>query len=130
VDKDNNTVSLTEPKPGKVILVPKLYDYNKQEFQNYFTSTNLTYKLYPEVKQGETSPFVIERRPDNTLLVRFNTAESSGYKIDKFNENLDYYLVIEAEVAYKITYEFMVYTDTRDSNDPTYLSDAAKALGK
>ena len=130
VDKDNNTVSLTEPKPGKVILVPKLYDYNKQELEDYFTSTNLTYKLYPEVQQGETSPFVIERRTDNTLLVRFNTAESSGYKIDKFSENLDYYLVVEAEVAYKITYEFMVYTDTKDANDPTYLSDAAKALGK
>ena len=42
----------------------------------------------------------------------------------------DYYLVIEAEVAYKITYNFLKYTDTDDSEDPTYLSEEDALLGK
>jgi hypothetical protein len=37
---------------------------------------------------------------------------------------------MEAEVPYKMVYNFMVYTDTDDEEDPTFLSEEAELLGK
>ena len=129
VDKDNNTVSLSEPKAGKVMIVPKLYDYNKKELTNHFTSTNITYKFFP-YETNESLPFKLDRvNGDGSILLRWNTAYN-GYSLDKLNEATDYYLVLEAEVEYQITYNFLVYTDTTDVNDPTYLSPELKELGK
>ena len=129
VDKDNNTVSLSEPKAGKVMIVPKLYDYNKKELTNHFTSTNITYKFFP-YETNESLPFKLDRvNGDGSVLLRWNTAYN-GYSLDKLNEATDYYLVLEAEVEYQITYNFLVYTDTTDVNDPTYLSPELKELGK
>ena len=129
VDKDNNTVSLSEPKAGKVMIVPKLYDYNKKELTNHFTSTNITYKFFP-YETNESLPFKLDRvNGDGSVLLRWNTAYN-GYSLNKLNEATDYYLVLEAEVEYQITYNFLIYTDTTDVNDPTYLSPELKELGK
>lgn len=128
VDKDNNTVSLTEPQEGKVILVPKLYDYNRQEVVDYFSNDKITYKFYPG--EESRSPFTIgETKEDGSVTIGWNSA-ADDFSLSSFSPEYDYYLVIEAETPYKITYNFLTYTDTDDPNDPTYLSQELRELGK
>lgn len=124
VDKDNGAVTLKDPVAGKIVLVPKLYDYNKQEKENYFSSSNITYKFYPNIDLDKYSPFTATKNGDGSLTIGWNQ------KYDEFATDKDYYLVIEAEVAYQITYNFLKYTDTKDEKDPTFLSEEKKALGK
>ena len=124
VDKDNGAVTLKDPVAGKIVLVPKLYDYNKQEKENYFSSSNITYKFYPNIDLDKYAPFTATKNGDGSLTIGWNQ------KYDEFATDKDYYLVIEAEVAYKITYNFLKYTDTKDEKDPTFLSEEKKALGK
>ena len=124
IDKDNGAVTLKDPVAGKIVLVPKLYDYNKQEKENYFSSSNITYKFYPNIDLDKYSPFTATKNGDGSLTIGWNQ------KYDEFATDKDYYLVIEAEVAYKITYNFLKYTDTKDEKDPTFLSEEKKALGK
>lgn len=128
VDKDNNTISLTEPKEGKVVLVPKLYDYNRQEVVDYFSNDKITYKFYPGEKSR--SPFTLsETHEDGSVTIGWNSA-ADDFSLSSFSSKYDYYLVIEAETPYKITYNFLTYTDTKDPNDPTYLSPELRELGK
>ena len=124
VDKDNGAVTLKDPVAGKIVLVPKLYDYNKQEKENYFSSSNITYKFYPNIDLDKYAPFTATKNGDGSLTIGWNQ------KYDEFATDKDYYLVIEAEVAYKITYNFLKYTDTKDEKDPTFLSEEKEALGK
>lgn len=125
VNQDNNAVKLQGPIPGKIVLVPKLYDYNKQEKENYFSNSNITYRFYPnEDDSDEKAPFKKSIQSDGSLVLYINGSHPN------FSDDNDYYLVIEAEVAYKITYNFLQYTDTDDPEDPTYLSEEAELLGK
>ena len=121
-DKNGNTVKLTA-KSGKVALVPKIYDYNKKELVDYFKDTAhaVTYKFYGSI--DDNAPFSLSLTESKDPV----TLSISG---DTFNTQKDYYLVVEAEVPYNITYDFLVYTDTTDSTDPSYLSAAAKEQGK
>ena len=128
VDKDNNTISLTEPKEGKVVLVPKLYDYNRQEVVDYFSNDKITYKFYPG--EDSRSPFTLSAiHDDGSITIGWNSA-APDFSLSSFSSKYDYYLVIEAETPYKITYNFLTYTDTDDPNDPTYLSPELRELGK
>ncbi len=125
VNQDNSAVKLQGPIPGKIVLVPKLYDYNKQEKENYFSNSNVTYRFYPnEDDSDEKAPFKKSIQSDGSLVLYINGSHPN------FNDDNDYYLVIEAEVAYKITYNFLKYTDTDDPEDPTYLSEENALLGK
>lgn len=128
VDKDNNTISLTEPKEGKVVLVPKLYDYNRQEVVDYFSNDKITYKFYPG--EESRSPFTLSAvHDDGSITIGWNSA-AKNFSLESFSSDYDYYLVIEAETPYKITYNFLTYTDTDDPNDQTYLSQELRELGK
>lgn len=128
VDKDNNTISLTEPKEGKIVLVPKLYDYNRQEVVDYFSNDKITYKFYPG--EDSRSPFTLSAiHDDGSITIGWNSA-APDFSLSSFSSKYDYYLVIEAETPYKITYNFLTYTDTDDPNDPTYLSPELRELGK
>ena len=121
-DKNGNTVKLTT-QSGKVALVPKVYDYNKKELVDYFKDTAhaVTYKFYGSI--DDNAPFSLSLAESKDPV----TLSISG---DTFNIQKDYYLVVEAEVPYNITYDFLVYTDTTDSTDPSYLSATAKEQGK
>jgi hypothetical protein len=44
-DKDGNIVTRFPVTPGKVIVVPELYDYNNKLIENYFTDHDVTYRI-------------------------------------------------------------------------------------
>ena len=44
-DKDGNIVTRFPATPGKLIVVPELYDYNNKLIENYFTDHDVTYRI-------------------------------------------------------------------------------------
>lgn len=126
-DKDGNIVtrfSPSTPGNGKLIIVPELYDYNNKLIENYFTDHDVTYKIM--TYEGYNQPFRLDRHAagESKMVLSWSGCPAKGLD----DENNDFYLVIEAEVPYKIVYEFKTYTQ-KDLDDNPALIDLGKQVG-
>lgn len=101
-------------------LNPDSYN-SAEEYQQAVKKITDTY-----TKSNADTVFSIDnKKDDGTVIISWKIPH------DKFNiEDIDYYLVIEAEIPYNITYNFLTYSDTTDSTDPRFLSEAHKENGK
>ena len=97
---------------GEIGLVPELYDYNNQLLADYFKDPAHPVK-YSFKSDSETVPFDIRLEPNGCAIVSW-----SGIYKDLNDLTEDFYLVVEAEVPYKITYNFETYTQEDLQNDP------------
>lgn len=98
---------------GKIGLVPELYDYNNQLLADYFKDPAHPVK-YSFKSDSETVPFQIDLEPNGCAIVSW-----AGIYKDLNDLDEDFYLVVEAEVPYKITYNFETYTQKDLDDDPT-----------
>lgn len=132
-DTDGNIVSELSG-PGALIVVPELYDYNNKLIEGYFTELKegggfahpvsynfVNYKEFPE------QPFKLTPHSSggqNMILEWKGVTEEEGFN----KSGQDFYLVLEAEVPYKIVYEFETYTQEEIDADPV-LQDLGKVAG-
>lgn len=109
--------------PGKIGLVPEIYDYNNQLLADYFKDPAHPVK-YSFKSDSETVPFDISIEPNGCAIV------SWAGVYDSLNDNIkeDFYLVVEAEVPYKITYNFETYTQEDLDKDPA-LEELGRQVG-
>lgn len=90
------------------------YQQAVEKITNTYTNSN-----------SDTVFSIGNKKDDGTVIISWKIPH------DKFNiEDIDYYLVIEAEIPYNITYNFLTYSDTTDNTDPRFLSDVNKDNGK
>lgn len=123
-DKDGNIVTRFPVTPGKLIVVPELYDYNNKLIENYFTDHEVTYRIV--TYDGYNEPFKLDRHAAGESKM---TLTWQGQPTDGLDDpNHDFYLVIEAEVPYKIVYEFQTYTQADLDAEPA-LIDLGKKVG-
>ena len=130
-DKDGNIVTRFSPTPGKLIVVPELYDYNNKLIENYFTDHDVTYRIVTWTNPNNPSdtysePFRLDRHAagESKMTLTWRGLPAGGLD----NINNDFYLVLEAEVPYKIVYEFETYTQ-KDLDDEPALIDLGKKVG-
>ena len=130
-DKDGNIVTRFSPTPGKLIVVPELYDYNNKLIENYFTDHDVTYRIVTWTNPNNPSdtysePFRLDRHVagESKMTLTWSGLPAGGLD----NINNDFYLVLEAEVPYKIVYEFETYTQDDLNNEPA-LIDLGKKVG-
>lgn len=96
---------------GEIGLVPELYDYNNQLLADYFKDPAHPVK-YSFKSDLEKVPFDIRLEPNGCAIV------SWAGTYDNLNSlKEDFYLVVEAEVPYKIIYNFETYTQEDLNND-------------
>lgn len=130
-DKDGNIVTRFPVTPGKLIVVPELYDYNNKLIENYFTDHDVTYRIVTWTNPNNSAdtysePFRLDRHAAGESKM---TLTWSGLPADGLdNTNNDFYLVLEAEVPYKIVYEFETYTQADLDAEPA-LIDLGKQVG-
>ena len=132
-DNEHRIVSeLTQP--GALIVVPELYDYNNNLMEGYFTELTdggtvahpVTYK-FVNYSEFPAQPFSLTPHnsgAQNMILEWAGVTAEEGFN----KSGQDFYLVIEAEVPYKIVYEFETYTQEDIDNDPI-LQDLGKVAG-
>ena len=130
-DKDGNIVTRFPATPGKLIVVPELYDYNNKLIENYFTDHDVSYRIVtwtnPNNPSDEYSePFRLDRHAagESKMTLTWKGLPADGLD----NINNDFYLVLEAEVPYKIVYNFETYTQA-DLNAEPALIDLGKKVG-
>lgn len=133
-DKDGNIVTRFPVAPGKLIVVPELYDYNNKLIENYFTDHDVTYRIVTWTNPNNpndtySEPFKLDLYNGKNGGDSKRTLTWSGLPEDGLDDpDHDFYLVIEAEVPYKIVYEFKTYTQADLDADPT-LIDLGKQVG-
>ena len=130
-DKDGNIVTRFPATPGKLIVVPELYDYNNKLIENYFTDHDVTYRIVTWTNPNNpadtySEPFRLDRHAagESKMTLTWSGLPAGGLD----NINNDFYLVLEAEVPYKIVYEFETYTQDDLNNEPA-LIDLGKKVG-
>lgn len=130
-DKDGNIVTRFPATPGKLIVVPELYDYNNKLIENYFTDHDVTYRIVTWTNPNNPSdtysePFRLDRHTagESKMTLTWSGLPAGGLD----NINNDFYLVLEAEVPYKIVYEFETYTQDDLDKEPA-LIDLGKKVG-
>lgn len=130
-DKDGNIVTRFSAATGKLIVVPELYDYNNKLIENYFTDHDVTYRIVTWTNPNNPSdtysePFRLDRHAagESKMTLTWRGLPADGLD----NINNDFYLVLEAEVPYKIVYEFETYTQ-KDLDEEPALIDLGKKVG-
>lgn len=108
--------------PGKIGLVPEIYDYNNQLLADYFKDPKhpVTYSFKTDL---ESVPFDIDLKTNGCAVISW-----SGMNNLTTDTNKDFYLVVEAEVPYKIVYNFATYTQEDLDAEPE-LVELGKKVG-
>lgn len=106
---------------GKIGLVPEIYDYNNQLLADYFKDPDhpVTYKIKSDY---DDSPFDIQNQTNGRAIISWTGTN------DLNDANKDFYLVVEAEVPYKIVYNFATYTQEDLDAEPE-LVELGKKVG-
>lgn len=128
-DNNGNLVSKIETD-GQLIIVPELYDYNNRLIEGYFRESghSVSYKLL--TYEGYNQPFSVDdiySAQDSQHWLKWK-----GRPDDLDGATHDFYCVIEAEVPYKIIYEYETYEDKdfkADLGGDPALLDLGKKVG-
>ena len=110
-DVDGNSIGL-QTKEGSIALIPYLFDYNNKPVK--LTKDQIDKLSYTAYGQSDSSIFKITKNT-NTESEYYGSAIITWDKnITSLNDDNDYYLVVEATIPYRITYNFATYEDGMD----------------
>ena len=122
---ESGQIMRLQDKTGKIAIVPYILDYNNKVIENYFQTHEIQYRFYG-FKEDDDESLLFSKtavdKSDGHIIISWKNV------LDDLNDNSkNYYLVIEAEVPYNITYDFLRYTE--GTGESTDLTQAQKDLG-